>query len=949
MYQNKNRKERIRNSLLYTITGVLFIIPVGLSAQTGGNVTVSEMLSDTVPERVSGHSIELADTGYNMQWRKAVSGLSASLSGEQIREIPADNITQALQGRLAGVELMQTSTKPGANRQIRIRGTHSLTGNDNLLVLLDGTPFAGSLKDINPNIIKNIDVLKDVSATAIYGSRGANGVILLTTYSGEQGSKAKISYNGYVGVKTLFAPFPMMDGPEYVALRKAAGRYVNTIDEADHINTNWQDLFYRNGLATSHNISIAGGMTKGSYYFGAGYTRSEALVPTQNFNRFSLHGSIEQETGKYFRFGITTTNSRVLTNGNNVNLHGVLGKTPIANPYNADGSIKRVVEEAGGATFVWTREVIEGLGDEYTSPSKEFGTYNSFYGELKIPGVEGLKYRLNAGLNYSKDNNGYYIGEGVGNATPATPSYTNVNNTNITNWIVENRLNYEHTFAGKHHLNATALFSIDKTSYRSSYLSVRDIPSSAFRLDDIARLRDEFDEDYFNQNFFDSKLLSWRGNVMYAYADRYMLSIGVHSDASSWVTQEQQWQVYPAVSAGWNINEEAFMKSISFINRLSLHAGYGKTPSEWLPTLELWNAKLLLSLNLKREYSETWNYSVDFSILKNRLSGTMEYYIKDTKDLLIGMSLPGGASGFGFTGNMGQIRNKGFELSLNGVILENLNGWKWEAGINLYANRNKLVALAAGYDSDIGNGWFTGYPMDVIYDYKKIGIWQEGDPYLHILEPGGNVGMIKVEYTGDYNPDGTPVRAINLDDRQIMSIEPNFQGGFNTRIAYKDFDLNVAGSFKNGGTLISALYGPDNGLNMLDGRRGQVKADYWMPENTSAKYPKPGGLMGISPKYGSTLAYFDASYLKVHVITLGYNFTQKWVKNAGIDHLRIYVTVQNPFVLLSPYHSETGMDPETNSYGNENIIAASYPARLLTIGVNSPATRNYLFGIYLTL
>lgn len=300
-------------------------------------------------------------------------------------------------------------------------------------------------------------------------------------------------------------------------------------------------------------------------------------------------------------------------------------------------------------------------------------------------------------------------------------------------------------------------------------------------------------------------------------------------------------------------------------------------------------------------------------------------------------------------GNIGKTQNKGIEFTLNGTILDSYNGWTLEAGINLYANRNKLVSLASGQDRDEQNHWFVGHPIDVIYDYEKIGLWQEGDPYLDILEPGGNVGMIKVKYTDDYNADGTPIRQIGPEDRQIISMEPNFQGGFNTRVAYKSFDLSIIGAFQSGGTLISSLHSSNGYLNMLSGRRGQVDVDYWTPENTGAKYPKPGGITsGDNPKYGSTLGYFDASYLKIRTITLGYNFDNlNFIKNLGVSQLRAYVTVQNPFVLFSPFNNETGLDPETNSLGDENV-AVEMLSRLPIVGTNSPSTRNFLFGINLT-
>jgi hypothetical protein len=313
--------------------------------------------------------------------------------------------------------------------------------------------------------------------------------------------------------------------------------------------------------------------------------------------------------------------------------------------------------------------------------------------------------------------------------------------------------------------------------------------------------------------------------------------------------------------------------------------------------------------------------------------------------------------------NVGETQNKGYELSLNGTILENHNGWTWNVGINLYSNNNKIVSLASGNDRDEGNAWFVNHSMNVIYAAKKIGLWQEGDPYLSILEPGGNVGMIKVEYLGDYYKEGDnipkdrkvgdPVRAMDGGgkDRQILEVDPDFQGGFNTTIAYKGLDLTIIGAFKSGGTLVSSLYAANGYLNMLSGRRGQIDVDYWTPENTGAKYPKPGGLMsGDNPKYGNTLALFDASYLKIRTITLGYNFKMKAMNDLGIQNLRFYVTAQNPFVLFSPYKKETGMDPETNSYGDENAASATglVNRRILTIGTNSPSTRNYMAGISLT-
>jgi len=351
------------------------------------------------------------------------------------------------------------------------------------------------------------------------------------------------------------------------------------------------------------------------------------------------------------------------------------------------------------------------------------------------------------------------------------------------------------------------------------------------------------------------------------------------------------------------------------------------------------------------EISQQMNYAVDFGILKNRLSGTIEYYKTETKNLLLNVALPITTGVNSITQNVGQSQNTGMEFSLNGKILDDHNGWTWEAGVNLYTNRNKLIALASGALVDKNNNWFVGHPIDVIYDYKAIGIWQAADANLTKYEPGGNVGMIKVKYTGTFNPDGTPTRQIADADKQIMSIEPKFQGGFNTRVAFKGFDLSVVSVFKDGGLLIATPYGSAGYMNILTGRRGNVKVDYWTPTNTGALFPKPGGIGGDSPKYLNSLSYIDGSYLKIRTISLGYNFENaKWFKNAGIAKMRLYCTVQNPFVFFSPYNKLSGMDPESNSYGNENaaVPMSSNLKRLLTIGTNTPSTRNYIIGLNFT-
>lgn len=913
---------------------------------------------------------EVVVIGYGTARKSDVTGSIASVGGDKLQEMPSTNITYALQNRVAGVDMTQTSSQPGATMQIRIRGTRSLTASNDPLVVLDGIPFMGNLSDINPGDIKSMDILKDASSTAIYGSRGANGVILITTNRGAQGTPAKFTYNGYVGAKSVFSKYPMMDGPKYAEMRKYAGKFENSLDESDDMNTDWQDLLYRTGMVNSHDVSVAGGTNNGSYSFGAAYYKDQGVIPTQNYTRYSLRGSFDQGVGKYFRFGLTTNSNYNVTKGSNIDLYSVLNNTPLANPYNEDGSLKRTVKlNSQDENFVVTRDVVENLEDSWLNEKKGFGTYNNLFAEVQCPWVKGLKYRVNLGLNYRSTKGGVFTGEGINSSTADTPSTASLEHTETTNWAIENLITYDRTF-GKHQLNIVGMYSAEETVYTKSHIAARDIPAEYLQYYNLGRAEGTITVNPDNWDYQKSGLMSWMGRAMYTYDNRYMLMATVRADASSRLAKGHQWHTYPAVSAGWNIGQESFMDDLEWLDILKVRVGYGQTSNQAVAPYSTWGklstrpynfgptgyatgyyVSALPNYDLGWEYSSTWNFGLDFTLLGGRLSGTFEYYIQKTSDLLQSVNLPSTSGVSSYVGNVGKTENKGVEFTLNGTILDNHNGWTWDASINISANRNKLTELASGAERDEANNWFVGHPIDAIYDYEKIGLWQEGDPYLDILEPGGNVGMIKVKYTGEYNEDGTLVRQIGPDDRQIISMEPKFTGGFSTRVAYKGFDLNVITAFKCGGKLISTLHHSNGYLNMLTGRRGQVDVDYWTEENTNAKYPKPGGIQsGDNPKYGSTLGYFDASYWKVRNISLGYKFDeQKWLKNFGIQSLRAYVSIQNPFVICSPFHKETGLDPETNSYGNENVaVTSGIQKRFLTVGTNAPSTRNYLFGINLT-
>ena len=919
-----------------------------------------------------GHVVnEVVVIGYGTQRREAVTGSVANIGGEKLNQIAATNAAQALQGRVAGVLMTQTSSKPGAEMQIRIRGQRSLSASNDPLIVLDGIPFMGQLSDINPADIKSMDILKDASATAIYGSRGANGVIIITTVKGSQGTPAKVTYNGYVSFKKVFKKYPMMDGSTFSKMRQYAGLYQNSLDENESTNTDWQDLYYQTGISHNHDISVAGGTNGGSYSFGAGYYKDESVVPTEGYDRVSVRGNFDQMVGKWFRFGLSTNNSYRKTQGVN-NMYAVLCSSPLSSPYNEDGTLKRYNTLPADDQVVVTKETVERDKEVWLSENKGIGSYNTLFGEVKCPWVEGLSYRINIGLNFRSSKQGNFTGTGVNNKDANAVNSGSVYENQTRNWAVENLLTYDHAF-GKHNLNLVAMYSAEQTTYEQSGGSAQDIPADYFQYYALDKATGQ--ANLVGYNYSQSGLISWMGRAMYSYDNKYMLSVAVRSDASSRLADGHKWHTYPAVSAGWNIARENFMENATWIDNLKLRVGYGETsnqainPYSTLGGLATRNynfgngtnymagyyVNALPNPELGWEYSKTWNFGLDFSFFNGRLSGSFEYYTQKTSDILLDVSLPSTSGVSSYTGNIGKTENKGWEFTLNGIIIDNKNGWNWEAGINLYANRNKLTELASGEDRDEGNRWFVGYPIDVIYDYEYEGLYQAGEEAaMNILEPGGNIGMIKVKYTGDYDANGLPTRQIGPEDRQIISMEPKLMGGFNTTVGYKGFDLTVIGAFQIGGKLISAIHAANGYLNMLTGRRNNIDIDYWTPDNTGAKYPKPGGMQsGDNPKYGNTLGYFDAGYLKVRAITLGYNFDNlKAVKDFGISRLRLYATVQNPFVLFSPFNNESGLDPETNSWANENTAVGfseySGKHKMPIEGYNTPSTRNFLFGLNVT-
>ena len=926
-------------------------VEVPVNGRTSVNVTLEEdrqMLEETVV------------IGYGTAKRSDVTGSISSVNQEVLRQIPAGNITNALQGRIAGVEFRQTSNSPGATMRIRIRGTRSLSASNDPLIVLDGIPFSGSLQDINTDDVKSIDILKDASSTAIYGSRGANGVIMITTEHGQQGQPARVNFTSYAAYKQ-WIKYPYMNTEQYGTMRDLAKKYNDTPDEDRSVDTDWQDIYYEPGYSIQNNLTVTGGTNGGHYSFGLGYYKDESNIPTEGFDRINVRASLDQGIGKYFTFGFSTN---LGLNKNYGNAGGAqTDLTPMINPWidpakgNVSGNtrLEGLVMPKDNNYTAKTRALMYDVQDVNISITKRYSAYNSAYIEVEAPFLKGLKYRLNAGANIRLTEGGSYRGEGVLSNIPTNPASASRSHSNNTSWDLEHLLTFNRTFNDVHALSLTAMFSAEKTENYSGSYSIT--PTGADYMQ-------YYEMDLFsgtptlsNHSYTDYGLLSWMGRAMYTYANKYMITAMVRSDGSSRLSEGRKWHTYPAVSVGWNISNEDFMDNVSWIDMLKLRAGYGQTSNQAVGAystlgalstsyvnmgsdmLEAFYVTSLPNTNLGWEYSETWNFGLDFAMLNNRLNGTIEYYRVFTTDLLQNVSLPPTAGVGSYTANVGKTMNNGIEFTLNANIIQHRgDGFNWSAGINFAHNHNEIVELASGQTENRGNNWYVGYPVNSFRDYEYEGIFQaDEEDARKILEGSGNVGMIKVKYLGDYDANGLPTRPIGDADKIIQSNEPILQGGFNTNLSWKGFDLNVVGGFQIGGIYTSNTHYSYS--NQLSGRRGNLLVDYWTPENTGAHWPAPGGLAenDDSPIHQGCASRYSGTNVMINTITLGYNLSNiKAVKNIGLRNCRIYTTVQNPFVVYSPFMKATGLRPMTNG--------GAYSAN----ATGTPNSINYLLGINLS-
>lgn len=939
----------------YSITGpssgVLVFSFIGynsLEENIGSRTKIDVTLSPDV-----SNLEEVVVVGYGTQKKSQLTGAISSVGNKEIQELPITDARQALQGRAAGVDVVQPGSKPGSAPQVRIRGRRSFNASNEPLYVIDGIPTAGGLEDINPQDITSMEVLKDASATAIYGSRGSNGVVLITTKRGGAG-KTVVSLDSYYGISSELGRIEVFDGPGFAEYkresRRATGAYPEgpATEEADKRifepvelesialgrSTDYIAGLMRQGNIQSHQLSVSGGSDKTTFFVSGNYFRDIGVVINQDFTRYTFRINLDHKINKKVSIGTSTLFTFSERNGENFNpLGGALQENPLGKPYDDEGNLIFLPTTDGLRTNPFA-EVVPGAQVDETFRTRIF---NSFYLNWEI--AKGLTYRANFGPDFTTRKIGRFTGSQTNARRGADPTGFVQNRTDI-NYTIENILNYTKTFNSVHTLNFTALQSFQRDRREESSISVLGIPAPSqlyHRLGDASQITGA------NTDLIEWALLSYMARINYDYKGKFLLTATARADGSSRFGENNKFGYFPSAAFGWNMHQEEFLKNSSFVDQLKFRISYGSIGNQAINpyqtqallgrTSYAWDNTAAFGYwptsignpDLRWETSTTFNTGVDFSIFKNRIFGSIEYYVTNTSDLLAPQPLPNSTGFGGFITNIGETQNRGIELSLSTLNIEK-GDFTWSTDLIFTRNREKIVSLPNG--DDIAAGRFIGQPLTVFYDLKKVGIWQTAEKDI-AAGFGDKPGEIKIQ---DTNGDGR----INSLDRVILgSAVPDFAMGITNRFNFKGFDLSffVFGRF---GSMIRSQF--HQSFNSLFGRYNNLAVDYWTPNNPTNAYPRPNQNQEF-PKYNTSMSLFDGTFVKVRNVNFGYNFSSDVAKKIGLSSLRVFSSIQNPFIFSEYRKVHKGIDPETFIDGEQGVEGGVINANI------APPVVQYTFGI----
>jgi TonB-linked SusC/RagA family outer membrane protein len=912
---------------------------------------------------------EVVVVGYGSVRKSDLTGSVTSMKSSELNQGQKTNVQQALIGRAAGVQIYQKSGEPGAALSVQVRGITSISGNNNPLYVIDGLPvndgvavgasapsgttsnpnLRSGMNTLNPADIASIEILKDASATAIYGSRGANGVVIITTKKGTEG-KLKVSYNAQYGTQKATRVLDYMNGDEYTSAINGIidlGRLTNQRVTGPNANTDWQSLLLRNAAQQSHDLSFSGGGGNTKFYISAGYYNQEGVMLNSGNKRYNGRVNVENSVASKYAVGISleTSYSRDKYNATGVGLNDnasalymAQNYDPTAAAYTAEGGYNRsaLMNPMDNPLAVINGQY--GNGDTYR-------TIGNIYAEYFF--VPSLSAKVRAGVDLNDSQRYFWIDPST--LTGASYNgYAEQRNGKLGYYLGEATINYNKVI-GDHSLNAVAGSTYER--YTSSSLTAN---SRAFALPDLAYDGLGTGDNTLNgvsNNRQENILVSFLSRVNYTYKGKYLVTGSFRADGSARFGPNKRFGYFPSAAVAWKIHEENFLKNSKVLTDLKLRVGYGLTGNQpnanyiYYSTYSagrnaVFDGTRYSSLNPSRsanadlqwESANQLDVGLDFSLFSNRLSGALEYYNRKTSDLIY--DIPQAAS-TGFptqTQNVGSMRNTGFELSLKAAVI-NAGDFKLDAGFNLTTIKNKVLKLgdlnqviygSAGNISSIGI-LKVGESIGSYYGYTIDGVWQTGDDFSQ-AQTGVRPGDIKYR-----DLDGNKI--IDARDRSIIGKSmPDFYYGFNTGLTYKVVSLNVLLEGSNGAKLLNSslvdAYYP------IDLRRNKLAEPYlnrWTPDNPTNEYPSfvTGDVQGS--RQVNTKTVEDASYLRLQSIQLSVRVPIP--KNKFINSLTVFANGQN----LHTWTNYTGSDPAANAVG-DNILKVdynSYPlSRTYSLGLN---------------
>lgn len=875
---------------------------------------------------------EVVAIGYGTAKKRDVTGSVGSVRADAIALVNPVQPAQALQGQVAGVNVNKSNSRPGAEYKIDIRGVHSISFSSEPLVVIDGV-MGGRLSTINPSDIETMDVLKDASATAIYGSRGANGVIIVTTKKGVAG-KTKVTYDAYVGVKMPTHLPDMMTAQEfyhaYNDVVKAENPSANPVWTATELanvqagkTVDWVDQVTDPALQTSHVVALSGGNENTTHYFSTSYLNEKGNLLNTGYERFSLKGSVDSKLNNVVKVGFNSYYTYSIQNlGSNETLRGAYRVRPtgsiyydeLVNPSETnDKNVNGYAFWMGIKDTQIQNPILEVQAENYQDETRISNFLGNGY--IELTPLKGLSFKSSVSTSVFNSRQGVYVGadsKGRLNklATANTSSRLN------TSYTWDNILNYKYK-TGAHDFNITGAQSVMRERFETIGNQVENLPynSGWYALNTAALINGV------SSSLVERSILSFMGRVNYIFNDKYLLTLTGRYDGSSVLAEGNKWAFFPSAALAWRAGEEEFVKKWNIFSDLKFRVSYGEVGNDVVApySTQAYLRKTTYDFNggaaygyapnnignadLKWENSAEVNFGVNMGFLKNRILVDLEYYNKTTEDLIQNVAIPASLGFSSVTANVGKLLNRGIEVSLNTVNYQKEN-FRWTTNINFSKNHNEILELYGGtVTKDIANRLFVGESLRSNYYYKFDGIWQL-DEVDEATKYGQVPGSVKVV---DMVADGKISSAADADDRVVLGDElPDWIAGMTNTLNYKNWDFSFFIYTRQGVQFRNAMLSGTFG-ELGSNRYNRLNLNYWTNENPTNDY---FGVWQANP-YREAIQYKDASFWRLSNLTLGYTLPKQLLEKVKISNARFYVQANNPFVYTR--ESNIWMDPEFNS------------------------------------